>query len=201
MSIASAVKVICDQWLGLKIHFEIARKSESCCTSDMYEMYFDDFSYVYLLILKSVLTETARVNKNFEVNSSDPTKLLEEPIFLIKTLVNRVVLPTQAHRIEPFTCTLEEYLSPRIPLGYEAERKLLESNITPDQEKNLRNRCSEFLIELIRQLRQRLPDNMKVLKTMSVLSVSQTLRVVKDSVCSLLESMNFSSEITAKADL
>ncbi|KAK3886341.1 hypothetical protein Pcinc_009497 [Petrolisthes cinctipes] len=115
--------------------------------------------------------------------------------------MNRVVLPTQAHRIDPFTCNLEEYLSPRITLGYEAEKKLLESSITPDQEKNLRNRCSEFLIELIRQLRQRLPDNIKVLKTMSVLSVSQTLRVVKDSICPLLESMNFSSEIIAKADM
>lgn len=102
-------------------------------------MYCDDFNYVYLLFLKSVVTETARVNKNFEANSSDPTKLLEDLTFLIKTLVDRVVLPTQAHHIDPFTCNLEEYLSPRITLGYEAERKLLESNITPDQEKNLLN--------------------------------------------------------------
>lgn len=59
MSIASAVKVICDQWLELKTHFEIARRSESCYASEMlYEMYCDDSKYVYLLFLKSILTET-----------------------------------------------------------------------------------------------------------------------------------------------
>lgn len=82
MSIASAVKVICDQWLELKTHFEIARRSESCYASEMlYEMYCDDFNYVYLLFLKSILTETERVNKNFEANDSDPTKLLEDLTF------------------------------------------------------------------------------------------------------------------------
>lgn len=167
----------------------------------LYEMYCDDFNYVYLLFLKSILTETARVNKNFEANSSDPSKLLEDLIFLIKTLVDRVVLPTQVYLIDPFTCNLEEYSSTRITLGYKAKRKLLKSNITPDQEKNLRNRCSEFQVEPIRQLRQRLPDNIKVLETMSVLSVSQTLRVVKDSICPLFEPMKFSSEIIAKADM
>ncbi|KAK4307342.1 hypothetical protein Pmani_020861 [Petrolisthes manimaculis] len=55
------------------------------------------------------------------------------------TQVDRVVLTTQAHRNDPFTCNLEETLSPRITLGYEAEKKLLKSSITPDQEKNLRN--------------------------------------------------------------
>ncbi|KAK4307240.1 hypothetical protein Pmani_020981, partial [Petrolisthes manimaculis] len=53
------------------------------------------------------------------------------------TQVDRVVLTTQAHRNDPFTCNLEETLSPRITLGYEAEKKLLKSSITPDQEKNL----------------------------------------------------------------
>lgn len=66
LSVASAVKVICDQWIELKTHFEIAR-CKSCFTSEMlYSIYCDGFNYAYCL--KSVLTETHRVNKNVEAN-------------------------------------------------------------------------------------------------------------------------------------
>ncbi|XP_068210356.1 E3 SUMO-protein ligase KIAA1586-like [Palaemon carinicauda] len=150
----------------------------------------------------SVLSEVQRVNKIFESNDCDPAKLLDDLTLLIENLVKRVILPANWHRIDPFTCNLEEYIVPKLYLGYETENLLSElpKHLPEDREKNLRERCSKFLIILIKELRNRLPDNVQVLKTMSLLSVENTLRVVKNSIVPLLESLSINPESITKIE-
>ncbi|RUM28816.1 MAG: hypothetical protein DSY42_07725 [Aquifex sp.] len=98
---------------------------------------------------------------------------------------------------------MDEYLLPKVYLGYETEKLLsdLPKHVSANLEGNLRERCSKFLITLIKELRQRLPDNVRVLRTMSLFSVGNTLRVVKDSIAPLLELLNVSAEDITKIEL
>lgn len=204
LSIASAVQRLCDQWLELKTHFSLTKTSEKCYNSEMlHAMYSDDFNYAYMLFLKSVLSEVQRVNKAFESNNRDPSKLLDDLTLLIESLVNRVILPTNQHRIDPFTCNLNEYVAPKVYLGYETEKLLsdLPKHASANLEGNLQERCKEFLLTLITELRHRLPDNVRVLRTMSLFSVGNTLRVVKNSIAPLLEVLNVSAEDITKIEL
>ncbi|XP_045123965.1 uncharacterized protein LOC123511927 [Portunus trituberculatus] len=204
LSIASAVQRICDQWLELKTHFSLTKASENCYTSEMlHAMYSDEFSHAYMIFLKSVLSEVQRVNKVFESNIRDPSKLLDDLTLLIESLVNRVILPSNQHRIDPFTCNLEEYVAPKVNLGYETEKLLsdLPKHESANLEGNLQERCKHFLLTLITELRHRLPDNVRVLRTMSLFSVGNTLRVVKNSIAPLLELLNVSAEDITKIEL
>lgn len=203
LSIASAVQRLCDQWLELKTHFGLTKSSERCYTSEMlHSLYSDEYDHAYLFFLKSVLNEVQRVNKIFESNDCDPTKLLQDLTLLIENLVNRVILPSNRHRVDPFSCNLEEYLDPKLNLGYDTEKLLsdLPKHLHEDREKTLRERCSQFLVFLIKELRNRLPDNVQILKTMSLFSVENTLRVVKNSIVPLLEFFNISAENITKIE-
>ncbi|KAK8392642.1 hypothetical protein O3P69_014817 [Scylla paramamosain] len=41
---------------------------------------------------------------------------------MVETLVNRVIPPSNKHRIDPFTCNLDEYVLLKLYLGHETEK-------------------------------------------------------------------------------
>ncbi|GCB66408.1 hypothetical protein scyTo_0010096 [Scyliorhinus torazame] len=49
----------------------------------------------------------------------------------------------------------------------------------------IRERCTNFVVELVKQLRQRLPDNVGVLQSVSLLSVSECLKPIKPDIIEL----------------
>lgn len=90
LSISTAVERICDQWLELKTHFDVARHIEKCYAAEMlYNMYNDPQNLAYIKFLVPVLKDIRRVNKSFEANDVDPTKLLDDLVLLIKSLVKK----------------------------------------------------------------------------------------------------------------
>ncbi|GCB85663.1 hypothetical protein scyTo_0026305, partial [Scyliorhinus torazame] len=58
---------------------------------------------------------------------------------------------------------IENHLNPKPYLGYEYEKMLSECNFSVISETRIRERCTNFVVELLKQLRQRLPDNVGVL--------------------------------------
>lgn len=88
LSIESAVSRIHTQWLELKSHFQIAKlNNEKCYMADlMHQMYCDDFNFAYICFLKHILIDVNKVNKAFESNNVDPTKLLDDLINLLEKL-------------------------------------------------------------------------------------------------------------------
>ena len=63
---------------------------------------------VYFLFLKNILSEVNRVNLSFKSNIADPNKLVEGLIFLIKSLLKQILIPTKQH--DPFTCNIDKNL-------------------------------------------------------------------------------------------
>lgn len=81
-------------------------------------------------------------------------------------------------------------------LGYLFEHKIEKMKAAGFREHQiLRNRCIDFLIKLIKEITNRLPDNVNLLKQMSIFSVENTLKVIKPSLFNLLEHFKYPPEI------
>nr|CAI5844912.1 unnamed protein product [Callosobruchus analis] len=173
LSIGSAVSHVHKQWLELKTHFEVMRLKEKCYSAEiLYQMYCDDCNYAYLCFLKPILSDVNRVNKNFESNSADPMKLMEDLSQLLNSLISKVTAPHS--KFELFKDTIEDYFDPNCYLGYLFEsqmRKMKDNGFGNEQ--HIRERCHLFLKTLIKEIINRMPKNFEILKNVSTISVQR----------------------------
>lgn len=185
LTIESAVVRIVDQWLELKVHFQVSRTKDKCYTAEMlYSLFNDEHNKAYLLFLRPLLGEIQSVNKLFESEYADSTKLGKELLSLTTLLGKIIVLPSYNFK-EP-TADFTSYLIPKPYLGSGFENKVEElkklNKKSIDQENQLRQRCRHFFIVIVKQLQQRLPDNIQILEEIEIFSPQNVLRQLKDSV-------------------
>ena len=206
LSIQVAVERIVNQWLELKAHFQVTRQSEKCFTSEMlFEMYNDEKNLAYLLFLHPILKSVQHVNKLFESKNIEKVKLLDELILLFETTGKRLVLRT--FQGDLFNCTIEEFLYPKPYLGYQVESKIKELRaarlLSNDEEVHLRKRCQNFCLVLFKQSKQRLPENLEILRNVSLFSVQNVLQPVKDvpKYCQLMKHLGASDNSIAEAEI
>lgn len=194
LSIATAVERVLHQWTELKAHFQVPRLAEKCYSAEvLYSMYCDEINKAYLLFLRPVLTEVQRVNKSFEAHNADQTKLSDDLVHLLSSLIKKGVTPTAS--VDVYTTKVEDYLDPKPYLGYSFEKHvddMKKTGLAADEEENLRKRCTKFILVLIEQIRQRLPDNIEILRKVSQLAVEKVY-VLKPSLVPLLEAMGIPS--------
>lgn len=91
-------------------------------------------------------------------------------------------------RIDILTATnIESYLDPSPYMGYRVELKLAEYHLLPETEGNLRNRCKQFTLKLVQEMRSRFPVNVKILQTINMFSVREALKTTKPSIIELAQ--------------
>ncbi|CAI9728253.1 XP_029641218.1uncharacterized protein LOC115216161 [Octopus vulgaris] len=79
LSTEPAVNRILSQWFELQTHFQTTTAKEKCFTAQMlHEMFCDSRNELYLLFVHTILKLVQEVNKLFESNTVDKTKLLED---------------------------------------------------------------------------------------------------------------------------
>ncbi|CAI6377060.1 unnamed protein product [Macrosiphum euphorbiae] len=118
LSIESAVSRIIDQWLELKLHFQLDRSNEKCFTAEvLYDMYCNEPNLAFFLFLRPALADVQRVNKLFESNNVDQTKLPEN--FKVFEKINMLSPTNVLKQVKDIISTLCEVL------GYES--KLIET--------------------------------------------------------------------------
>ena len=130
-----------------------------------------------------------RVNKLFEAKVADEMKQLNNLTHLPKPIANKLINPSS--RFDYLNSNIEEFLNPQPYLGYKCEKKIRglseDNKLSKQEEKAIRDRCQKFLLSLYKQLKQRLPDNIKILQKVSVLSVDKVLYTNKEPIASLME--------------
>ena len=205
LAIQPAVERILGQWLELKTLFNITRRSEKCYTAEiLYDMYSDEKNLLYFFFLNPVLIEVQQTNKLFEAKNVEKVKLLKELVLLITSIGKKIVLPTA--NIDILTTKVDDFLYPKPYLGCQFETKVAEmkfqGTLANNEENDIRIRCSNFLLALLRQLKQRLPENIKILKSMSYFSVNYMLQPVKDAsaICNVMKFLGVTEDTVAKAD-
>ena len=200
VSMEPAVVRILNQWEELKLHFEVVRSSEKCYTAEMlFNMYSDKVNKLYLIFLRSILQDVQQTVKVFQGENVDPTKLLADLTHLILATSKRVLTPSA--KIDPLTQDISEYVDTRAYLGYQFETNCSMSNLPEESQCMLRYRCSAFVVKLCTELRSRLPDNFETLEKMSLFSVAECLRVVKEPIVDLAASFGYSAESIERIDI
>ena len=139
----------------------------------------------------------------FEAKNVEKVKLLCKLILLITSIGKKLVLPTS--NIDILTTKVDDFLDIKPYLGYRFETKVAEmksyDTLTNIEENEIRIKCSNFLLSLLKQLKQRLPENIKILKDMSYFSVNYMLQPVKDSaICNVMKFLGINEDTVPKAD-
>ncbi|KAF0760446.1 Uncharacterized protein FWK35_00017198 [Aphis craccivora] len=134
LSIEVAVSRVLDQWEVLKEHFKEAGHTDKCYKAKMlYKMYCDVNNQLYFIFLKPILSEAQHINKLFQSNTADRTKLLDDLVLFIGGLARKVVTPDcRANLLE---VNIKNYLHPHPYLGYEFEAKCSSLKMRPEVEK------------------------------------------------------------------
>ncbi|KAJ8886278.1 hypothetical protein PR048_012487 [Dryococelus australis] len=84
---------ILEQWIELKTHFQFASGDleKFYMTRVLNEMYKDYNNLLYLLFLKPVTKEISQTNLLFQADSTESTKLFEEPCLLLLYVAWRLI--------------------------------------------------------------------------------------------------------------
>ncbi|CAG5003215.1 unnamed protein product [Parnassius apollo] len=137
----------------------------------------------------------------FESKNTDHTLLCGELTNLIDTLVTKVTLPT--HKIDIFTQNIRDYLDQRCYLGFRFEKhiqEMKEKGFPREEEEVLRNRCIQFIVCLIDEIKNRLPENITLMKQISRISVEKALHHNKENLVDIMARFVTSTELIAKID-
>uniref|UniRef100_A0A0L8GDP1 DUF4371 domain-containing protein n=1 Tax=Octopus bimaculoides TaxID=37653 RepID=A0A0L8GDP1_OCTBM len=206
LSIEPAVNRILSQWFELQTHFQTTTTKEKCFTAQtLHEMFCDSRNELYLLFLHPILKHVQEVNKLFESNNVNKTKLLEDLPNLIKSVANMIVLPTC--RIDPLDpdASIEKFLHPKPNSGYRFERKIAEmiikKTVTATEENNIRKRAQLFLLCLYKELKHHLPGNINILRNIKCFSVENIMQHFKEPILPVLEAMHLNEEKIASIEI
>ena len=199
LSIEPAITKIVTQWEELKLHFNLARGKDNCYSADLiYNMLGDKRNYLYFVFLRSVLNDVQIAIKSFETENSYPLKLLNTLTTLKHSVSQRILIPRPVNRnlLDRIT---DRDINPRPYLGYMFETATSQQNLDSEVLNTIRERCSAFLLQLLKELQQRLPDNYKQLKSMALLSPEEAIKPIKsNTIIEVAEILGFTPEIIDK---
>ncbi|RXN14802.1 Zinc finger MYM-type 1 [Labeo rohita] len=150
-------------------------------------MYSDNINLIYLKFLQPIVAELNRLNKIFQLDKPDPAKLLTELLTFYRSLLERIGLPKTFQSwqdIMEFNLSDENLLPlDAVDFGVQFRLALFEANGISDlAEQDMKRRCRDYMLELSKEIRKRLPDNIKQLEALKFLSQSHTLSSSKPRI-------------------
>lgn len=192
-----AMNGILDQWDPLQLHFEMAASTERSHTARVLnDAYKDPQNKLYMLYARKVLKEVVKVNKMFQAEIADITKLTEELLGMYRNLMQLVVEPRYLSK-----CTLEslpnfkymDYLIPvcAVQFGYEFSITAAKCSLNDLQITYVKERCVKFVVDLLNEVQLRLPDNINTLLTMKQLHPSTATSQCKQQIEAIVSKYQF----------
>lgn len=142
-------------WMELKTYFQCASVQGShevrYKARILYEMLSDNCNYLYFVFSSPIVTEFERVNSLFQSTNASPSQLLHELDIHFKALSQRVY-------------DRDGKLLPREKVDFGAKftlecKRLLCGENAADRLLAVQERCQNMLIELVDQVKLRLPEN------------------------------------------
>ncbi|XP_037392558.1 uncharacterized protein LOC119263025 [Pygocentrus nattereri] len=184
LAISECVNRILTQFQELKLHFQLAKDSERSYAAELlYQMYSDKINLIYLKFLQPIVSELNRINQIFQLDTANLAKPLEELVTFYQSLLERIGLPQTFkswHDIIEFN--LSDHLLPidAVDFGVQFCLALHESRGISDQAlQDLKSRCRDYMLELAKEIKKRLPDHLKQLEALKFLPPSNVLHVNK----------------------
>lgn len=183
LSIAPCINRILSQFDELKLHFELVKDTEKNYTAQLlFEMYNDPRNKLYLLFLQPVVNEVNRINKLFQLDQGNPMKLLSELINLYQFIFKKIMRPvtiTSWATISEFDIYSERNHLPVPAMHFGVEFEIyvtdLGDKLSTQTVTDVKARCRDYLLELLKQLKKRLPNNVKALESFQEIDIKNVL--------------------------
>lgn len=164
-----AINVILDEWDALKLHFEMASSKERCHISkELANAYKDPQTKLYLLFLRKILKEVVRMNKLFQGQNVDITKITDDLLDMYRSLMQVVVDSNYLSKCPKESLpnlSIQSYILPHtvINFGHEFNSFAQSCSLSSEQISCVKERCKNFMLELLTEVQRRLPDNVDIL--------------------------------------
>ncbi|KAG0445007.1 hypothetical protein HPB47_004919 [Ixodes persulcatus] len=168
------IKRFLEHWNELKAYFKLAMQERSqevrYKARLIHDMLHDDVNYLYFVFLSPVVLEFEKINAFFQSVNIDPDKMFKELDVLHRALKSRI-FNRQGHRL---SLGMTDF-------GAQFTSELLrcckhqESNLSEAAVQGLKQRCQDFLSDLLKEVEKRLPANQAIFQGISGLHPSKVL--------------------------
>lgn len=191
----TAIETILEQWDELKLLFSLAKNEDKCYMAEQLYNIMDCPAYkAFLIFLRNELKSICRVNVIFQSDNIEPLKVLEDLFLLFKSVLKKIVVPSQLDQQKDSDLTrfnFQNYVihTSAIYLGYDFECYTKEF-LKPEESADVRERCKKFLIVLCSELQKRIPENISILKMITVFHPSSATSQQKPDILPIVS--NFS---------
>lgn len=189
LSYGAAVKRILEQWVELKYHFSLISTAENDKTAQhIYNELCDNKNRIFLLFINPIVNEMNNLNLQFQSDSMDAGSMHQKlcstlllfsskifkPSVLINTenLDNLIVVSNTAIDTPSSFLTLE-----LIDFGSEFETSLSEFVVSDEEVYLLKENCFIYLKMLLKEMLNRLPDNINIFKVYRYFSFSMCCKL------------------------
>lgn len=148
----------------------------------------DDCNRLYLVFLKSVLSEIQHLNISFQSEKVDPGSLYMEMSLVFLSFAGQILKPNfliAVHNkslvqvIDAVGNDLAFLPVTEMDLGSEFRKEIEKSQISMENKLQIQKGCFNFLKRLLTELAHRLPDNFEIFKKMQLLSPSHCTAQVR----------------------
>ena len=139
---------------------------------------------LYMLFLLPILQQVNRVNKMFQLDRASPVKLLRELMSLYETTLNRAIRPTtfptwsallQFDVENPGNYLPVSAVNFGVKFQVEFDRIWQANEADRPGLNQVKSTCKSFLLELLKEMKKRLPSNVQQLESLSELAPSVVL--------------------------
>lgn len=171
----NVINVLIEHFDELKTHFNLVVNKEKCYSARLInEMLHDNTNYSYLLIVRPIMHELNKLNCLFQANNVEIGDAAEEIIKLILFLAKKifksefVTLPQIRANIDN-ELAYQHDLS-KVDLGIDYHREVAKNTLSLEQKKTVETRSVNYIKQLVKELIQRLPNNIAHFKKMQCFS-------------------------------
>lgn len=123
----------------------------------------------------------------FQSENIDVTKLYDDLILMIKRLMAIIVTPRHLEMVKNddlINLEFADFIKPTntVNFGYDFHSRCDQSVLNKDFIMYVKERCKAYIIEMIKQLQKRLPDNIKILQMFYMFNPINATSMTKNSV-------------------
>jgi len=132
--------------------FSCGKKRKMSLGKLLHSMFDDNVNYIYLVFVKPILMEMQKVNKCFQSNKTDATCMLKDLVLSINSQ-KKLIIPSDCNMDIIKDDNFEEYVVKDFYQGYTFQKQIKMFQVHNDSEKSIRECCTNFIVELVKQLK------------------------------------------------
>ncbi|XP_062972283.1 uncharacterized protein LOC134392146 [Elgaria multicarinata webbii] len=191
LSISPCINRILSQYDTLRLHFQSVKDNEKDYSAELlYQMYSEPVNRLYLVFLQPLVQEANRISKLFLLETVNPVKVITELVMFYQILLQRIVkpsaFPTWSSIMNYDLRSKRNYLPlSEVNLGQVFLSELVDAKLPSQIVEVIQMKCRDCVLELVNQIKIRLPPNVHHLESLSTLNPSVVLSPLRPAFLTL----------------